>query len=66
MDYVMDILRGTASFAVENNYGKTSGAVRAFYNWGDHEINDGYPVGGNPKTFLFNSKDRTNFGLVCV
>lgn len=63
MDYVMDILRGTASFAVENNYGKTSGAVRAFYNWGDHEINDGYPVGGKPRTFLFNSKDH-NYGVL--
>lgn len=63
IDNDMDILRGTTSLAVENNYGKTSGAVRAFYNWGDHEINDGYTQGGQPRTFLFNSKDH-NYGLL--
>ena len=30
------------SFALENDYGKTSGALSFFYNWGDHWINDGY------------------------
>lgn len=63
IDNDMDILRGTTSLAVENNYEKTSGAVRAFYNWGDHEINDGYTQGGQPRTFLFNSKDH-NYGLL--
>lgn len=63
LDNTMDILRGTASFALENNYGKTSGAMRAFYNWGDHEINDGYAVGANPRTYLFNSKDH-NYGIL--
>ena len=63
VDNVMDILRGTTSFALENNHGKMSGAVRAFYNWGRHEINDGYAVGGNPRTFLFNSKDH-NYGVL--
>lgn len=36
------ITRGMTSFAVENRYEKTSGAVSIFYNWGDHWINDGY------------------------
>ncbi|MDD4516637.1 TonB-dependent receptor [Massilibacteroides sp.] len=63
LDNIMDILRGTTSFALENNYGKTSGAVRAFYNWGDHEINDGYAVGATPKNYLFNSKDH-NYGVL--
>lgn len=63
LDNDMDILRGTASFAVENNHGKISGAARAFYNWGDHEINDGYAVGGTPRTFIFNSKDH-NYGVL--
>lgn len=63
LDNDMDILRGTTSLAVENNFGKISGAIRAFYNWGDHEINDGYPVGGKPLTFLFNSKDH-NYGVL--
>ncbi|WP_085536091.1 TonB-dependent receptor plug domain-containing protein [Massilibacteroides vaginae] len=63
LDNDMDILRGTTSLAVENNFGKISGAIRAFYNWGDHEINDGYAVGGNPRTFLFNSNDH-NYGVL--
>jgi len=29
---------------VENNYGRTSGALSLFYNWGRHPINDGYTV----------------------
>ena len=36
------ITRGMTSFAVENRYEKTSGAVSFFYNWGNHRINDGY------------------------
>lgn len=63
LDNDMDILRGTTSLAVENNFGKISGAIRAFYNWGDHEINDGYAVGGNPRAYLFNSKDH-NYGVL--
>ncbi|WP_294070977.1 TonB-dependent receptor plug domain-containing protein [Proteiniphilum sp. UBA1028] len=38
------ILRGVASAAVENEYGVTSGAVKFFYNFGSHKINDGYPA----------------------
>lgn len=63
IDNIMDILRGTTSFAFENKYGKTSGAARLFYNWGDHEINDGYNTGGTPRTYLFNSKDH-NYGVL--
>ena len=36
------ITRGVASFAVTNNYEKTSGSASFFYNWGKHWINDGY------------------------
>lgn len=36
------ITRGMTSFAVENHYERTSGALSFFYNWGDHWINDGY------------------------
>ncbi|MDD3061213.1 MAG: TonB-dependent receptor [Massilibacteroides sp.] len=63
LDNVMDILRGTTSLAVENKYEKTSGAVRFFYNWGDHEINDGYNAGGTPLSYLFNSDDH-NYGVL--
>ena len=56
------ITRGMASFSLENNYKNTSGALKLFYNWGRHRINDGYYEGGTPKDFLFNSKDKM-FGV---
>ena len=34
IDNIMNILRGTTSFALENNYGKTSGALRCFLQLG--------------------------------
>lgn len=56
------ITRGMTSFAVENDYGATSGALSFFYNWGRHRINDGYTVdpedGDGPKEYLFRSHDR--------
>lgn len=52
------ITRGMTSFALENRYGKTSGALSFFYNWGDHWINDGYQAGGEPLQYRFNSNDR--------
>lgn len=63
LDNDMDIFRGTTALAVENDFGKISGAVRAFYNWGNHEINDGYSVGGTPRSYLFNSTDH-NYGIL--
>ncbi|WP_369893438.1 TonB-dependent receptor [Bacteroides sp. AN502(2024)] len=53
------ITRGMTSFAVENEYGKTSGALSFFYNWGDHWINDGYTpsAGEKPQDDRFNSFD---------
>lgn len=54
------ITRGMTSFAVENRYEKTSGAVSFFYNWGNHWINDGYTpsVGEEPQDDRFNSRDN--------
>lgn len=56
------ITRGVTSFAVENDYGATSGALSFFYNWGRHKINDGYTAdpsdGDGPKEYLFRSHDR--------
>lgn len=51
------ITRGMASFALQNNYERTSGALSVFYNWGRHKINDGYEAGESPQTSLFYSKD---------
>lgn len=61
LDADQRITRGMTSFAVENNYGKTSGAVSFFYNWGNHWINDGYTSdpkdSNNPKEYRFDSHD---------
>lgn len=57
LEGVADVVRGMAGLSLENNYGITRGAVNLYYNWGDHEINDGYRAGGNPREFLFNSTD---------
>ena len=55
------ITRGMTSLAVENDYGRTSGAVSVFYNWGDHWINDGYTPNpddkNEPKDYRFDSHD---------
>ena len=51
------ITRGMASVALSNRYGRTEGAVRAFYNWGHHEINDGYGPGEQPQQALYMHDD---------
>lgn len=56
------ITRGVASFSVENNYNRTSGALKLFYNWGRHKINDGYSEGDSPLDYRFHSKDKM-FGV---
>ena len=54
------ITRGVVSFALENKYERTSGALSVFYNWGKHWINDGYTpsAGESPKDGRFNSFDN--------
>ena len=52
------ITRGMTSLSVENNYGRTSGALSLFYNWGRHKIDDGYAAGSEPLNYRFNSRDR--------
>ena len=53
------ITRGVTSFSLANDYGKTSGAVSFFYNWGNHWINDGYTpsAGETSQDGRFNSND---------
>lgn len=62
LDHDMHILRGTTSFALENHHEKTSGALRVFYNWGHHKINDGHGLEAPPRSFLFYSDDH-NTGI---
>ena len=42
IDNDANILRGAASVVLENDYINTSGALKLFYNFGTHKINDGY------------------------
>ena len=52
------ITRGEVSAAIENHYGRTSGGLSIYDNFGRHKINDGYNAeGGKPQTDLFRSKD---------
>lgn len=54
------ITRGVTSLAVNNDYGRTSGALSFFYNWGNHWINDGYTPsqGETSQDGRFNSRDN--------
>ncbi len=63
IDNLIDVLRGTASVGFDNHFERSSGAVQLFYNWGNHEINDGYEEGKAPRTFLFRSDDH-NMGVL--
>ncbi|WP_295939122.1 TonB-dependent receptor [uncultured Alistipes sp.] len=58
IDNDMDILRGITSFSLTNTYNRTSGALKFYYNFGDHYIDDGYRAGGEPRQSRFNSTDR--------
>jgi len=61
-DNDQSITRGMTSAVIENNYRRTSGALSFFYNWGRHEINDGYQpasaTNNTPKAYRFNSRDN--------
>jgi len=59
---IADILRGVTSLTLENNYGKTGGALKFFYNFGNHQVNDGYAEGGSPQKYFFRSNDH-NYGI---
>jgi iron complex outermembrane receptor protein len=48
----IDIVRGMGAFAISNAHEKTNGSVRFFYNFGEHNLSDG-----------FHSLDN-NFGLI--
>ena len=51
------ITRGLASISLSNGYQNTSGTLRAYYDWGHHNIDDGYNLGGTPKTALYKHDD---------
>lgn len=51
------ITRGEVSLGVENHYGRTSGGVSVYSNFGRHKINDGTSDPTKPQTRYFRSKD---------
>lgn len=58
------ITRGVASAVVENHYGRTSGAVSVYHNFGRHKINDGYAPREQPQENYFLSNDAlTGFSI---
>lgn len=59
VDNDADIIRGAISAMVENSYTNTSGAMKLFYNFGSHKINDGIPASSSatPPKHRFRSTD---------
>ncbi len=51
------ITRGVVSAALENHYGKTSGALSVYSNFGRHKIDDGTADPTKPTARYFRSKD---------
>ena len=51
------ITRGVVSAALENHYGKTSGALSVYTNFGRHKIDDGTADPSKPTQRYFRSKD---------
>lgn len=58
LDNDMKITRGVAALSLINDYQRTSGALRVYYNWGHHHINDDYHPGGMPQKALYLHNDR--------
>lgn len=52
-----DILRLMSWISLENHYERTDGGINLYFNWGKHDINDGYAAGGTPQPYLFHSTD---------
>lgn len=50
--YAIDITRGMGAITLDNKFERSNGSARFFYNYGEHNITDG-----------FHSKDK-NFGIV--
>lgn len=62
LDNDSKITRGMSSFSLENTHKNSSGALKLFYNWGRHKINEGYQAEGKPLDYRFNAKDMM-FGI---
>lgn len=40
--FIADMIRGKASFALDNSFKKIEGSLFAYYNFGDHDFSDGW------------------------
>lgn len=58
IDNVADILRGSASAALVRRGPRGEGALKLFYNFGDHRIDEGYAASEAPRDVHFRSDDR--------
>jgi iron complex outermembrane receptor protein len=63
LENVADIFRGEVGLTLENSHAKNDGALKLFYNFGNHSINNGYPMGGTPRSSHFKSNDH-NYGAL--
>ena len=52
-----DIMRMMSWISLENHYDRTDGGINLYFNYGKHDINDGYAQGGTPQPYLFHSTD---------
>ena len=52
-----DITRLMSWISLENHYERTDGGINLYYNFGKHDVNDGYAAGGTPQPYLFHSTD---------
>lgn len=51
------ITRGAVTAGIDNHYGRTSGSLSVYTNFGRHKINDGTANPDKPQTRYFRSKD---------
>jgi len=49
----VDITRGSSGVSIENNNGVMQGALKAFFNWGRHDIYDGFHSTDNNLGLIF-------------
>ena len=57
IDGTADITRLMSWLSLENHKERLNGGINLFFNYGKHDINDGYSAGGTPQPYLFHSTD---------
>jgi len=51
--FSVDILRGRTSLILSNKYNKAEGSLNVFYNFGEHDLSDGWHSNDEVKGFIF-------------